>query len=1076
VQYRVGKGGFGTREKGLLRDFVRENFATLMSIEDRQEEIKTKKLEFFRDLHKREAGMPKNTEIARELCSYLVDVKKVENLAALQKMVEAVPFLRRNVYERNHAELGTLFEQREVHSVLTSEELKDMHREEFLAKKEKEIVDRAQEKMVIKAREITQQMHAEVEARYKSMSDQIERSKEALAVERQALERVKSEIEAYETTPIEDIPYFPAERASTSEAEPGLVWWERLGLFGDPFPTVDGLSEIDENYYDSLVLKTAIFQKYLRLTTMSPNELLNKTYLITGEFGSGKTTLFDYLKKPMFANDLLPLHVIIDAKPDTDTILRSFYRNLFGEIAEHYKRLAGWDPRSSYEEIGKEELFDMLKQIVDDKKLKGVIIMLDGLHKDPKLLREALSFIQILQNTKDYWVRKGIGVGILIAGTRDWERELDFNPAIRGSINRVDTIPGITAKEAYDMISMRLATFSRSHEKPVRVRASAVDGVFKVLSSRHPRGVAFRDVIDDVLPHLQQTDIGYVEIAISFDKELLDRLRKGLEEYRDLKDRIELLRRRPDAFLPAIQILSILLEKKRIPEKDDLFRSNSGLFAMLKRVGLVQKARAPDTGEVSWIPVRLILEFGRKIELAEGLKPSEFLMDLFRQEQPTISPLRSEPDEVLRLRSLISAYRASHSVLAAGLEAALETHRELIAHANSPVDLIPAGELISRTSASMESILKCLYLVIEPETEPPFCGRSAQDWLEASWVRPPEILVFWDEAKRVEGRSPDKNEAGEITRSYLRAFRSITAVVEQMIRCNSIANISSPDLRKGDKISLNEARMCFQGQSFFASCRKLTDYMESRIRAFLYDVLVLKYGDKWRARLGSDVNQYIDKERKRATSVLPAASTSSNELYLCGRQHYRIIITEVPSNWAQIFSHCFEPENEDFVNQTLHLLFTFGDKDKHNQDEEYFRQNSDKLLLALQSSVRLLGRMNKAYVKVLSPTNVFIESDGSAGDRLFFSFLDSKDETNLIPFLITRKTGIEIVGKLVKRLKGSGFILDLADREGVEYAFGKRYRDTVAVLAYLVKKGGVSFSDCGGSCVSLKSLAKGTQR
>lgn len=1055
-----------SRRGSAVRDYVRQNIELLLSSEDRGNEIKTSKFRYFRDKLQGAAGMPKNKEIALEICGYLLDTRRVATVDDLKSAVNRATFLRKNIFERDWPSLHLILEKKESEAVLSSEDLREMHREEFVAKKQQEIVERARDQIVSASREVTKQMQEEIEARYKDMLDQLTRDREQLAADRAAFEREKSEADAFMDTPLEDIPYSAPETGTGSKASVNATWWDRLGLFGNPFPTVDGLSKIDEQFYDSLVLRTPVFQSYLELVTGNPDEILNKTYLLVGEFGSGKTTLFDYLKKPLTTHDILPVHLLIDAESDRERIRRSFYRAFVKQVAEKYHSISQVDPRSLYDEIGKEELLEILQEIVNAKKLQGVVAMVDGLHKNESLLREALGFVQVLQNTKDYWVREGLNIGFVVAGSRSWQRELDLNAAVRGSLYRIDALPGITAAEAFEMLSKRLATFSRDPKRPAKVRRAAIDKLYKYLGAKYSRDITFRDVVEETLPYLERNDLGYVEISIPFDKDLLARLRNQLEGDKELKARIDRLRQRPDAFLSAIQALSMLLERKRVSEKDELFRANVSLFAMLNNVGLVQRFRAADSGKPFWAPARVLIDFGRKVELQVGLKPSEFLTDLFKGSAET--HLAVEPDEVLKLRTLISSYRSSDSVLGTELQRAQDLHLEISRHASSAEDIIPAAEICEKTREGLEPILKALFLSIEPRTILPFGEKSAEGWLRDSWVSPQEVSVYWEEVRRCAGQPPEPKQAAEITRAYLRAFKVVASLVDVMLRCNSIVNLSTPDLRNPDKVVLHDARSKFAMGDFLGACRTLTDYMESRMRGFLYDILTLKYGEKWRARLGRNANDYIVKEKTRAKTILPPGSPSLNDLFYCTRQHYRPIVTEVPGNWDQVFQYAFAPETSEYVNSMLQLTFTLADKDKHNLTNEYFRENQDKLLMALQASGRLLSSVNRAYIRMLEPENVYVEAAEDDATRIYFSFMRLTDKSNLTPLTLSNQAGHDIAIRIAEKLKGAPLRLDLADHDAVEYAFGIKHRETLGVLGYAVKERKLVFEPLHGSYAELR--------
>lgn len=230
----------------------------------------------------------------------------------------------------------------------------------------------------------------------------------------------------------------------------------------------------------------------------------------------------------------------------------------------------------------------------------------------------------------------------------------------------------------------------------------------------------------------------------------------------------------------------------------------------------------------------------------------------------------------------------------------------------------------------------------------------------------------------------------------------------------------------------------------------------------------MKYGDKWSARLGTELNKYIMEQQQRTTPARPNAPTGSNKLYYLTRQHYRPIITEVGSNWNQVFASCFRPESKDSVDQTLRLIFTFGDKDKHNYPNNFFQENSDKLLAALSSAGRLNSAINEAYPTLLNPAGILIEGGDDGRTDVFFSSLEGRDRSNLTPVRITKERGNLVAKKLGDLLKRGPFVLDLADSARVTYLLDAvSYREALGVIATAVKRDRVEIHGAIGSVVSL---------
>src|SRR5207244_1947702 len=131
-------------------------------------------------------------------------------------------------------------------------------------------------------------------------------------------QKIKEAQATYESIPSildeqNDIPEpMPVEYVKTTRYDP---WWKSMGLNSNPFPTYDGLGNIPDSLYERIIIFSDIYEKYVYYIDNFPSELF-KSIVFYGEFGSGKTTLFEYLKKPLIKNHIYPAFIRISAEPD----------------------------------------------------------------------------------------------------------------------------------------------------------------------------------------------------------------------------------------------------------------------------------------------------------------------------------------------------------------------------------------------------------------------------------------------------------------------------------------------------------------------------------------------------------------------------------------------------------------------------------------------------------------------------------------------------------------------------------------------------------------------------------------
>jgi len=73
-----------------------------------------------------------------------------------------------------------------------------------------------------------------------------------------------------------------------------MEWWERLHLKDNPFERTRNPLTGSMDY----IVETPIFKKY-DLRTRNIDTLFGKVFVVYGPFGSGKTTLFEYLRNKL---------------------------------------------------------------------------------------------------------------------------------------------------------------------------------------------------------------------------------------------------------------------------------------------------------------------------------------------------------------------------------------------------------------------------------------------------------------------------------------------------------------------------------------------------------------------------------------------------------------------------------------------------------------------------------------------------------------------------------------------------------------------------------------------------------
>jgi hypothetical protein len=325
------------------------------------EEVKKIKVDYFVHQHKRKFGVPKDKEIAEEAMRYLINIKKI-NKENVGEALQRCPFLAKNI-DANYIE--NLFEESSTidDSILNVEDIKKLKQKDFLKEKEDEIKHKAFFEIEEEKKRTLNEISKEIDEKYRHEFESLELQRREMEKEKIGIQKLKSEIEDYDVGSI--IKSFPKkEPKKVSDLTIESDWWTKIGLFQNPFPSMDGFSKIDKKFFDSIVLMTPIFKKYYNLINDNFPEFIDKSYIITGEFGSGKTTLFDYLSKILINFEIYPINILLDAEPDSNKIKRQFFKSIIEELKNKYLELFNIDPRTIFTEYSKIEIADIMNNIL----------------------------------------------------------------------------------------------------------------------------------------------------------------------------------------------------------------------------------------------------------------------------------------------------------------------------------------------------------------------------------------------------------------------------------------------------------------------------------------------------------------------------------------------------------------------------------------------------------------------------------------------------------------------------------------------------------------------------------------
>jgi hypothetical protein len=187
----------------------------------------------------------------------------------------------------------------------------------------------------------------------------------------------------------------PTRPPEVFETEEELEWWQRLHLTDDPFKSTEGLFKVNPELYNSVVVKTRIFQRYLGYLERIPGELYKNT-IFFGEFGSGKTTLFQYLQKALEAHHIDSVFIHLYAEKDFQSLKIIFKEKLVSELRGLLGEKDFGVLEQEFNDIDT-ELYSILSRLRQKPMLKGLVVFVDDLNKRREDFGIALEFLNYLQ-------------------------------------------------------------------------------------------------------------------------------------------------------------------------------------------------------------------------------------------------------------------------------------------------------------------------------------------------------------------------------------------------------------------------------------------------------------------------------------------------------------------------------------------------------------------------------------------------------------------------------------------------------------------------------------------------------
>ena len=995
------------------------------------------------DGHKN-VGVPRDEEIAERAVYYLIKNGAISSESKLLEVL-SLPFFNENVRNKDPL-VEYLRMQKSTIAVVEPKRLSEAG-----------VRDRVREEL---KQEIIEEEALEIE-------EAIERKKEEYFLVPSILDE-----EEYEE---------PSEELESGAEAEYVPWWQVLKLSGDPFPTQDGIASIADDLWEKIVYKTPVFHKYLILARKSPSELFKDT-IFFGQWGSGKTTLFDYLKKPFMNEKIFSLYIQLFAENSFQTLLANFKKRLFDSLCELYDLLYNGDPRIWLKSSDFQDgIVSLLKKFSTDDNTRGIIIVIDNLHKNFDEFEIAMKFVNNLQLFKADLVRQiqGLNLGILVAGSTDWESTIKNDPKYSGSYFRYETMPPLTEEAAYEMLNKRLSAFATNPDTIKTIDLGFVKRIYRGLqNSNEP--VTFRSIIKSTLTEFEKYNFTILTVdPVHIKKEILTEIRQTLEWNKILKKKIDNLLygggiQKEGSRKKTLELLVSTYLHKGISEDSETFQQNKFGFQRLARSGLIQKLRQPSGSK--WIICKELEEANCKTLKSYNLSLEDYLTKIYIAPlQPRAGKIEEKREELETIDTLLNQIQSREvkSLMRASRERHAHIIDEMEKQERKPESIDPVVECTASLTLLTKAIARFLGLEISPADDLTYL----REFWKRFWFSPGEIAEFINQVEKISSSKLDERVWYSCS-IYRDAYETLVRFFADEVRLRfmmiPIIGLSNDEIRQ-----LHDIRNSYSKNNYYEVVDQTTRLVEKKLRSFLFNVFTLLYGER-EARLGrldkttrEYIIQNISKDKERGLGL------AKNEFEQVNRGNYKNFIIgcydkEVGRrNWMQIFERVFAPLNESEIKSFLDMLAEFNITSSHVKEGAFGAEQQTRIFNYVLRSIDVVRKMNEAYLTLIEKGLYFVETQ-SGTHPLLFSLNELKDKDCLSPIFVKRSNADRIVEQLSRQPSIS---VDLEDTQFIESYFSVAYREFMATLARLViqtpmeaKKTGIrlEIENSQGSKVSIR--------
>ena len=1001
-------------KESIIINFIRENLKTLQQKEFPEEVYKLTKHKYFIK-HKRILRKPKDPEIAKMATSYLINKNMIKTEVKLSTFLN-LPFFKKNIFDTDIFYEELKLKNPNSNIIIDPSE---MERAEYTTQLEQEIEERVISEKQKFFDEQSKQLEAKIEQKKKELASIPTRLDEAEIVEPEIIKPGKENRE----------------------------WWQTLNLKEDPIPIQEGFQKIDTDYYDDIVVHTDIFNKYVNYSDNLQDQIFKNT-LLYGEFGSGKTSFFDYLKQILSKNKILLVYVQIWPSLDAEKIILDFKTDLIASLKNESKKFG-----TNLDYIKNENYDYTIKQLFEELHLqhnfRGFVIVVDDLHKYDEAFDAVIRFLSSLQIFISKLTRDSkFNAAAYVAGKPSWRSKIRSESSLSGSLIREEEMPEIAVSDAYSMLNKRMVAFSINPEKNHIIGNAFVKEVYDELKKNNNK-ITFRTFLQKALDEFKIGNFDKVVIinpsAISI--EIIDNIKKSIKELSKLNSQFEVLltliqNSNEENQQRCFELLGTIYLEKKLYESNHLWERNQWGLQKLRQAGLI--INHEDENGVYWSHTKEIRTFNEKIINRYGVSLEEYLVRVFFVNTVNKRRITHRP-ELQKLKKIQkNCTENNHKQI---LQDAINSYDEFLKiNEKQIIDLTP-NDLVNNCITVMSSLTRA-FMVLNGISKIQGNDLDVLSFWTTFWKKPSLVIEFIDNIKS--NTNLNSTVASYIFGICRDAIQVTVSFMTDQMEKNKIFQLSYANLTDEDCKKIDLCRTHWLHGDYYCVAEIISVHLEKKIRQTVFNIFKLFYGNaEYRYRRYS--NEIISMMKNRANiDQKKGMSKISNELQFLNRGEYKILMTknthENPSksgemNWNDIFAKIFSSWKQEDLFKFLDKFANINIAVAHNKTESIGRQNQPETWSYLMDAISVIQKLNNSYDIILKSGVKTIDS------KYYFGFKKKLDTMNIENVSPKRERMRQIIDRFKKMEQ---IDVNLENPDYLESLYNIGYREFILLLNLLL--------------------------